>query len=318
MKRISLAGSCFTGLVTLLFFACNDSSKDKEYENVVKQRDLDRGKYLATIGGCLDCHSTRQFEYFSGPIKPGTEGMGGQLFSAENVGVPGMIFARNITQDSATGIGTWTEDEIYNTITTGINKKGDTLFPLMPYHHLNQMAKKDLQLIIGYIRTLKPVSNVVPPRQLFIPIAMAYAPPKNKNQDSIVAPAITDQVKYGEYLVTLADCFACHTAQDKKGQWGPPYSGGRRFKTDKFTVFSANITPDSTGLAEWNEAKFLNKFASYRDEANVMLDPGLKNSYMPWSEFAKLTDTDLKAIYAYLRTLPPVKNKVEKYPPGVE
>lgn len=302
------------------FTSCDNDKNDKDYDKVVKEREIEHGKYLVTsVAGCLDCHSTRQFEYFSGPIKPGTEGMGGHSFNHDNVGMPGNIYARNITSDSATGIGTWTDDEIYKTITTGINKNGDTLFPLMPYHNLNKVAKKDLLDIITYIRTLKPISNKVPPRQLMIPISKVYTSPKNKNQDSIVVPDMTDKVKYGAYLVNMVDCFACHTPRNEKGELAAPFSGGMQFKTDKFTVYSANITPDSaTGIGAWNEAKFLNKFASYRDQSNVMIDPGKKNSYMPWSVFCTMNDVDLSAIYAYLRSLPPVSHHVDKYPLDVK
>ena len=320
MKQSIIYMAAFFITFSTLFISCDNDKKDKDYEKVLKERDIDHGKYLVTsVAGCLDCHSTRQFEYFSGPVKPGTEGMGGQLFNHENIGMPGNVYSRNITSDTATGIGNWTDDEIYKTITTGINKNGDTLFPLMPYHNLNQVAKKDLLDIIAYIRTLPPISNKVAPRQLMIPISMVYAPPKNKNQDSIVVPDMTDKVKYGAYLVNMVDCYACHTPMNEKGEYTAAFSGGMQFKADKFTVFSANITPDSaTGIGSWNETKFLNKFASYRDLSNIMLDPGKKNSYMPWSVFATMNDVDLSAIYAYLRSLPPINHKVDKYPPDVK
>lgn len=78
---------------------------------------------------------------------------------------------------------------------------------------------------------------------------------------------------------------------------------------------SANITPDSaTGIGAWTEERFLNKFIVYREEKNYNYDPGAQNSIMPLVDYAGITDNDLKAIYAYLRTVKPVSNKVEKYP----
>ncbi|MEI9911342.1 MAG: hypothetical protein WDO71_17770 [Bacteroidota bacterium] len=91
--------------------------------------------------------------------------------------IPGTMYGPNITPDPETGIGTWTDDEILRSITQGINKNGDTLFPLMPYANFNRMAKEDLLSIIAYLRTLKPIKNKVPERQLMIPISMAYPGP---------------------------------------------------------------------------------------------------------------------------------------------
>ena len=81
-----------------------------------------------------------------------------------------------------------------------------------------------------------------------------------------------------------------------------------------FKVTSANITPDSTGIGAWTEAQFLNKFVPYREEKNYSHNPGKENTIMPLTVFAHMTDDDLKAIYAYLKTVKPVVNKVEKYP----
>jgi hypothetical protein len=80
-------------------------------------------------------------------------------------------------------------------------------------------------------------------------------------------------------------------------------------------VQSANLTSDSaTGLGTWTEERFLNKFKTYREASGYVFDPKEQNSYMPWSEFAKMNNDDLSAIFAFLKTLPPVKHLVEKYP----
>jgi hypothetical protein len=243
--------------------------------------------------------------------------MGGFVLDQKLAGVPGTVYARNITPDPETGIGTWTDDEILRAITQGISKNGDTLFPIMPYVHFNRMAKEDLLSIVAYIRTLKPIKNKVPARQLFIPISMAYpAQALQPSVDANIRPPESDIVKYGEYLTNAGACADCHTPM-VKGQYdfSKSFAGGFTFDAGVFKVNSANITPDSaSGLGAWTEERFLNKFIPYRSEKGYNYDPGKLNTIMPLTEYAGMKDDDLQAIYAYLRTLKPISNKVEKYP----
>lgn len=302
----------------ILLINCNDGAETDDASiaaNDSLQAQLERGKYLTTkVALCLDCHSERNFDYFSGPIIEGTEGKGGELFDQHNVGVPGTIYARNITPDPATGIGSWTDDEIFRALTQGISKNGDTLFPLMPYPAYNQMAKEDIDAIIAYIKTLKPIEHKVPERQLLMPIHMAYPPNLKATLDSNQRPPMDDKVKYGQYLVTAASCFDCHTPMEN-GQFGQPFTGGYTFNMPTFTVNSANLTSDpETGIGSWSEEQFLNKFTQYRNKEAYVFDAGRQNTIMPWTLYAQMDDYDLKAIYAFLKTLPPVKNKVEKHP----
>ncbi|MDQ3681756.1 MAG: cytochrome c [Bacteroidota bacterium] len=285
-------------------------------QNDSLQQSIAHGAYLVNnVAACLDCHSKRDFKYFAGPVEPGSEGMGGEPLDNKLMhGIPGVLYPKNITPDTATGIGNWTDEELIRAITMGINKKGDTLFPLMPYPHYNMLPKQDILDIIAYLRTIKPINNAVPERKLFIPISMAYPPNLKTEIDKNIRPAETDRVKYGEYLVTIADCRTCHTPMNERGQQGEAFTGGMTFNTPSFTVTSANITPDSlTGIGAWTEKMFLEKFKTYRNAEGYQYDPGKQNTIMPWTLFAKMNDDDLKAIYAYLRTLKPANNKIEKW-----
>lgn len=277
---------------------------------------VERGDYLAHhVSLCIDCHSQRDFTQFSGPPKEGTEGMGGEMFG-EKLGVPGVIYSSNITSDTINGIGKWTDAEIERAITRGITKNGDTLFPIMPYPHYNGMSKEDIYSIIAYIRTLKPNSNKVPERKLFIPLALAYPPLQSSSLANNVKPDVSDIVKYGAYVMNSAACMDCHTPMEK-GQFVMQnyMAGGRVFDMPTFYVTAANITPDSTtGIGTWTEDKFLDKFKDYRDAAAYKTNPGKLNSIMPWVMFAGMNDFDIKAIYRYLHTIPAVNHKVEKYP----
>ncbi len=277
---------------------------------------VERGKYLAHhVSMCMDCHSHRDFNQFSGPPIEGTEGMGGEIFG-EKLGVPGTIFSRNITPDTVNGIGNWSDEEIVRAVTRGISRNGDTLFPLMPYPHYNGMSKDDIYSIVAYIRTLKPNNNKVPVRKLFIPMSMAYPPLQSLSPDDNIKPDVSDMVKYGAYVMNSAGCMDCHTPMDK-GQFvmSKYMAGGRVFDMETFKVTTANITPDSaTGIGSWTEAMFLDKFKNYRDAAAYKTNPGKLNSMMPWVMYAGMDDFDIKSIYRYLRTLPAINNKIEKYP----
>jgi hypothetical protein len=92
------------------------------------------------------------------------------------------------------------------------------------------------------------------------------------------------------------------------------YGGGNVFNVANFHVASANITPDSSGIGNWDEDQFLNKFTLYREEKNYNHNPGLKNTTMPLVDYSGMKDSDLKALYAYLRTVKPVTKYVVKYP----
>jgi mono/diheme cytochrome c family protein len=308
----------FAAMVTAFafFVSCNDHQKDKTNSKTADTAMIARGKYLANnVSGCIDCHSQRDYTKFSGLIVPGTEGMGGEVFN-EIYAIPGVVFARNITSDTVNGIGKWTDEEIARAITQGISKKGDTLYTIMPYRHYNQMSKDDIYSIIAYLRTLKPNRNKVPERLLTTPMYTVYPELKSSSLEKNVKPDSKDIISYGAYMVNSAACIDCHTPKEN-GQYvvSKSFSGGFTFNLGSFKANSGNITPDSlTGIGKWTEEMFLEKFKTCRDPAKYTTNPGKINSIMPWSLFSNMSDSDIKAIYAYLRTVTPVKNLVEKYP----
>jgi mono/diheme cytochrome c family protein len=320
-KTFAISAILLMAIIAVYFTSCNtapSASTSNIKEDSIK-KVIARGAYLANhVAACIHCHSMRDFNKYAGPTIPGTEGGGGGIFDHSVLAdIPGTIYSKNITPDTETGIGSWTDDEVMRAITLGIRKNGDTLFPLMPYGNFNRMAKDDLLSIVAYLRTLKPIKNKVPDRQLMIPISMAYPGPMlQKSVDGNTRPPESDQVKYGQYLITMGDCAGCHTAFVK----GQPdmsriYGGGNTFTLPNFKVTSANITPDSaTGIGAWSETAFLAKFEACREKSGYDFDPGKSNSIMPIVDYAGMTDGDLKAIYAYLRTVKPVVNHVEKYP----
>jgi mono/diheme cytochrome c family protein len=275
---------------------------------------LARGAYLANhVAGCIDCHSTRDWNYFAGPIKPGTEGKGGERFD-KSLGFPGTIYAYNITPAA---LGAESDGILYQAITSGVDKDGRALFPVMPYPHFNTMSEEDIFSIIAYLRTLKPIENTPPTTELDPPMNLIVRtiPMKRTPQPQ---PDTSNIYEYGKYLVNAASCSDCHTKQVQgKPVPGMEFAGGFEFPFPNGQIVrSANITPDEeTGIGSWSESDFIDRFKFYDNADGRTISPESMgyNTFMPWTAFAGMTERDLGAIYKYLRTLKPVKNKVEKY-----
>jgi mono/diheme cytochrome c family protein len=273
-----------------------------------------RGEYLANhVAICIDCHSQRDWSLYSAPPVEGAEGIGGERFGPE-YGMPGTLYSRNITP---AGIGHWTDADLVKAITQGVNKDGETLFPLMPYMAFRNLSQEDVYSIIAYIRTLAPVENDVPKRELAIPIeaVMPTTPPPVVWQP---APDRKNTVAYGKYLVNAASCIDCHTKWENGAPVaGMEFAGGYEFYLPNgHLVVSQNITPDvETGIGGWDKQTFIAVFKSYAgDEVRKHpLRKGEFNTIMPWNLFSGMTEEDLGAIYDYLRTVKPIKNKVPRF-----
>ncbi|MDR6843654.1 cytochrome c [Flavobacterium granuli] len=275
---------------------------------------LERGKYLAThVCVCVDCHSTRNWNEFSGPLVDGTLGKGGEVFD-QRFGFPGSFYAKNITPS---GIGNWTDGEILRAIASGVSKNGKALFPIMPHPHFGKMDKEDLESIIVYVRTLKPIQNIVPESKPDFPMNFIINTIPEKPHFSTM-PNESDAVAYGSYLFNAASCAVCHSKQEKgKPIEGMELAGGFEFPMVTGGISrSANITQDEiTGIGKWSEVDFVKRFKTYSDSTYVpnKILKGNFNTVMPWTMYAGMSEQDLKAIYAYLKTIKPIKNSVEKF-----
>ena len=276
---------------------------------------IDRGKYLAHhVTMCMTCHSTRDFSKFAGPVLPDTDGAGGELFG-KKIGFPGDYYAVNLTPHY---LSTWTDGELFRAITTGVSKDGHALFPIMPYPNFSKLDKEDIYSIIAYVRTLAPIKNDVPPSSSDFPMNFIINTIPQEAVFTAIPPK-TDVVAYGKYMFTAANCNECHTPKDEQGQplEGKYLAGGFELKfPDGSIARSANITPDTeTGIGSWTEEAFLARFKMYADSAYVPppVQPGEFQTVMPWTSYSKMTDEDLKAIFAYLRSVPAINNKVVKF-----
>jgi hypothetical protein len=132
-------------------------------------------------------------------------------------------------------------------------------------------------------------------------------------------PAKSDRVAYGEYMTNAASCAECHTPMDGQGTPlpGMDFAGGFEFPLPGGGVVrSANITPDAdSGIGTWTEQQFIDKFKAFDGAPLRSLTAAeqRENTVMPWLGYAGMTTEDLGAIYAYLRTLKPIVNRVKKH-----
>lgn len=270
---------------------------------------IDRGKYLANhVMLCVDCHSTRDWNKYSGPMVPGTDGKGGEVFD-QSLGLPGRYYVTNITPYE---LGDWSDGELFRAITAGVGKRNNAIFPVMPYHIYGNLDPEDIYDVMAYIRTLPEIKNDVPISESDFPVNLLINTFPHEGTP-VKRPGKANNVEYGKYITNACGCIDCHTEADDMGNLISEfaYAGGRVFffpNGDK--VFSTNITPDAgTGIGSWDEEKFIRTFKTY-DLSNyepVSVGEGDFNTTMPWTMYAGLDTLDLKAMYSYLMSLKPIE-----------
>lgn len=259
-----------------------------------------RGEYIvrnaATCGGCHSANARNP----DGPLSGGTEFKNWRL---------GTIRAANLTSDSATGLGTWTEADIVRALRDGQRKDGRILAPVMPYDWLNRMSDVDAFAVARYLKSLPPVPNEVrqSPNLVFKVARLFMAP---KDPVAVLPPRRGPTAAYGNYLADhVALCAHCHTPRSgirDKYDNKLAYAGDATPSKD-FPVNPSNITPDSaTGIGRWTEEDFVRTLRTGVNPAGDTLNP-----IMPWRTIRRMTDDDLRAMYRYLRTVPAVHNEVK-------
>lgn len=266
-----------------------------------------QGKYLATVSGCVGCHTPLQPQFADAknitPADRVTMSLsardaldtsrllaGGQTF---NLGPAGVLFTANLTPDPETGIGKWTDEELKTSIRTGASRAGRLQHAIMPYRTYNNMAESDINAIVAYLRSVPAVKNTLPANTVQVegkPLAV---------RPGLTAPASTDTSARGKYLMTaVLNCSGCHTQTDKttgKPMAEKAFAGAQPFEGTWGIVYSANLTPHETGLASWSDADIRRVLSSgvRRDGRRLVL--------MIWQDVANLNDDDAKAVVNYLR-----------------
>lgn len=260
-----------------------------------------RGEYVVrNVAVCGHCHAADPQKDADGALS------GGMLFKDWRLG---SIRAANLTPDSATGLGRWSEAEIMRAIRTGEDRNGHLLAPVMPYEWFRDMSDRDALAIARYLKTLAPVRDAVDSDHNF---AFALAKTfvlKPTRPSGVLAPMRAATAAYGGYLAQhVGLCADCHTPRgglQSTSQRDKLFAGTAK-PPKGFPANPANLTPDNeTGIGKWSEEDFLRTLRTGKDPGNHKL-----HEFMPYKYVSRMTDDDLRAIYRYLRTLPPIHNEV--------
>src|SRR3989440_2064190 len=259
------------------------------------QTPLERGKYLVEgILTCGNCHTPR--------------GPGGVLdTSKRHAGGPQVwetaeyrVHPSNVTPDNETGIGRWTAGQIKTAIRDGRRPSGQQLSPQMPYAYYKIFASADLDAVVAYLQSLPSVPRQVEPPVYKVKKMTVDVPPGAEKPLS--EAAMKDAAKRGFYLVTVGHCMECHTPavdghRDVKNALG---TGGERFEGPWGASVSRNITPHKTnGIGAWTDDEVKGAITKGVRKDGTKLRPP-----MGYDWYARMTDADLSAIVAYLRTIP--------------
>jgi mono/diheme cytochrome c family protein len=258
------------------------------------QSDLvKRGGYLVNgIMTCGNCHSPK------GPAGdiPGKEFSGGLSWDEP----PFKVTAPNITQDKDTGIGNWTDAQIKTLLRTGVRPNGVTIAMVMPVGFYDIISERDLNAIVAYLRTIKPIKNTVPDpvykmQQVFHPVPGGEKP--------YTEAMMSDKLKKGFYLATIAHCMECHTPMGPKGREFATRlgAGGFEFPGPWGVSVSRNITSSKTkGIGAWTDDEIKRAITQGISKDGSHLKPPMGFHY-----YSTVSADDLDAVVAYLRTVPP-------------
>lgn len=265
---------------------------------------IERGRQLSAML-CNDCH-----------MDPNTGKLTGRKM--DEINQFGSVYSKNITKHPENGIGKWTDGELAYLLRTGIKPDGRFL-PIMA--KLQKMSDEDLQSIISFLRSdnawVQPDDTRPPESEYsfltkFLTTIKAIKP--TPFYKTVPEPDTTNPVKWGEYVALYrVECYACHSADFATDDFVNPekskgfFGGGNKFELpDGHVIYSRNLTMDEeTGIGKWSEEDFVKALKT----GIVPNGPALRE---PMKPYVYLSDGEAKAVYAYLKTIPKISNKVER------
>jgi mono/diheme cytochrome c family protein len=202
---------------------------------------IKRGRALAAIGNCSNCH---------------TASAGKDLAGGVAVPTPfGTVFSSNITPDADTGIGRWSEAAFRRAMRNGVDREGRHLYPTFPYDHFTNVSDEDDRALYAYLMTREPVRSAAPENRLSFPFdqrvliagwKLLFLRRDTYRPDS----AKSAEWNRGVYLVEgLAHCGACHTPRNALGaeRAGAPFAGG---DVENWRAYAINA--DSPSPVPWD------------------------------------------------------------------
>ena len=254
-----------------------------------------RGEYIVRdLVGCQGCHGPRVEE---GQQPDRNAALSGHTEEIVFGPIEAGFNTPNLTPDAETGLGSWTDAEIAQAIREGIDKDG-TVLAIMPSVELHNLSDGDVAAMIGYMRSMEPVHNEVPPvtvntlGKAVLALGL-FGPPNPAPQVTAAVPQpAAGTVEMGKYL-SIA-CTRCH---------GETMAGGPVDGAAEGDPLAANLTPGGE-LAGWSQEDFINTIRTGVNPAGRQLDKS-----MPWRELARWHDEDLSAVFKYLKSLPAAQSK---------
>lgn len=230
----------------------------------------------------------------------------------------GEIHSANITRSKEHGIGNWTDGEIAYLLRTGVRPDGQFVPPYMP--KFPHMSEYDIQSLIVFLHSdnsteASEIAKVPSKPSLLVKFLCQVAFKKIPYpKAAIPVPDTTNLVEFGHYLVTgRYDCYPCHSKDFKTMNMEFPeksegfLGGGNMMVSLAGTKrFTANITPDETGLGTWTLDDFRNAMLNSKNKDGH----GLRDPMLPYNG---MTEQEVKSIWAYLQTVPKISNKVDRH-----
>lgn len=296
LKRLAVGVVSLIVLLFAVIYGLSEMRLRKTYEvasaarlNVTRDpAQIERGRHLATaVAKCTDCH---------------TADLGGKLFI--DGGPFATIYSSNLTAGKGGNLAGYTDAQIDAAIRHGVRPNGRGLL-IMPSDEYRNLSDEDASAIIAYLRSLPAVDREQPNSKLgpigrglfafgMIPI-VAASNIDHKATGPRTAPPAGPTREYGQYLVSVGGCRGCH---------GPNLVGGP--SPEPGAPAAANITPAGP-IGRWSEADFVRVLRT-----GTRPDGSKLNDFMPWKSMATHTDDELRAIWLYLRTVPPVQSAPAK------
>ena len=252
---------------------------------------LERGNYLLkSIVACGNCHTPQGP---NGPL-PGMALAGGLRFEEP----PFTAIAPNITPDPDTGIGRWTDAQLVTAIREGRRPDGSLIGPPMPFGQYRSLSDNDAMALVAALRAAPAVSNRVAKSEYRMPLPPAYGPPVGR----VAEVPRGDPLAYGRYLAgPLGHCTDCHSGLGANGMPDIEHrlgAGGMVFPGPWGISIAANLTP--RGLARYSDAELKTMISTGVRPDGSRLKPPMGVPY-----YGQMTDADLGALVAYLRSLSP-------------
>jgi mono/diheme cytochrome c family protein len=297
--RGGLLAAAATLFLSAQFLSAHSTTVHAQSADLVKQ-----GEYLIAAGGCVGCHTDFKNK---GPALAGGRGLKTPF---------GVFYAPNITPHPEHGLGKWTEADFVRAMREGVAPDGSHYFPVFPYTTFTAIADADLKAMFAYLKSMPPAGVANKPHDVGFPFnwrftqtfwKLLFFEPKRVAPD----PAKSARWNRGAYLVNaLTHCGECHTPRNRLGgqERDQMFAGAADGPEGES---APNITPDpETGIGKWSATELATYLQTGTDPSGDVA--GSLMAEVIEHSTGKLTADDTAAIVEYVRSLAPVRNKVQR------